>query len=459
MVFVLDSNNNSLTPTSNSNARRLLSSNKALVYKVYPFIIKLKKSFNSTKSFSIKIDPGSSISGISIVDQDKALFFFELIHRGKEIKKALFQRRNIRRSRRNRKTRYRKCRFLNRKRKTNWLAPSVKSRADNILNFVKKYSKYIKIDRIIIERVSFNTSQLSSDDKLFGLDYQSGNLKDIKLRKFIFQKYNNCCVYCNGESKDSKLEVEHLVSKANGGTNSTHNLVLSCRTCNELKSTLSLKDFGKLMKKDFTTQSEQALLVRKLEPKKLPKEAAIVQSARNYVINSLKENYIVETGEGWETKINREENNLPKEHYYDALSVGEDKNYRIVTDKVLIIKAVGRGTRQMCRVDKYGFPRTTATQSEQAKLVRKENRVVKGFMTGDIVRAVVNKGIKKGKYFGKVAIRSNGYFNITTSNGIIQGIGYKDCKVIQKSDGYNYNIKGVSKFPTNLNDGVSFAKN
>ncbi len=449
MVFVLDSNNNSLSPTTNAKARRLLSSHKAFVFRLFPFVIKLKQSFNSTKSFSIKIDPGSSISGISIVDQDKALFFFELIHRGKEIKKALFQRRNIRRSRRNRKTRYRKCRFLNRKRKTNWLAPSVKSRADNILNFVKKYSKYIKIDKIIIERVSFNTSQLSSDDKLFGLDYQSGNLKDIKLRKFIFQKYNNCCVYCNGESKDSKLEVEHLVSKANGGTNSTHNLVLSCRTCNELKSTLSLKDFGKLMKKDFTTQSEQALLVRKLEPKKLPKEAAIVQSARNYVINSLKENYIVETGEGWETKINREENGLPKEHYYDALSVGEDKNYRIVTDKVLIIKAVGRGTRQMCRVDKYGFPRTTG----------KENRVVKGFMTGDIVRAVVNKGIKKGKYFGKVAIRSNGYFNITTNKGIIQGIGYKDCKVIQKSDGYSYNIKGVSKFPTNLKDGVSFAKN
>ena len=439
MVFVLDSNNNSLSPTTNAKARRLLSSHKAFVFRLFPFVIKLKQSFNSTKSFSIKIDPGSSISGISIVDQDKALFFFELIHRGKEIKKALFQRRNIRRSRRNRKTRYRKCRFLNRKRKTNWLAPSVKSRADNILNFVKKYSKYIKIDRIIIERVSFNTSQLSSDDKLFGLDYQLGNLKDIKLRKFIFQKYNNCCVYCNGESKDSKLEVEHLVSKANGGTNSTHNLVLSCRTCNELKSTLSLKDFGKLMKKDFT----------KLEPKKLPKEAAIVQSARNYVINSLKENYVVETGEGWETKINREENGLPKEHYYDALSVGEDKSYRIVTDKVLIIKAVGRGTRQMCRVDKYGFPRTRA----------KENRVVKGFMTGDIVRAVVNKGIKKGKYLGKVAIRSNGYFNITTSNGIIQGIGYKDCKVIQKSDGYSYNIKGVSKFPTNLKDGVSFAKN
>ena len=449
MVFVLDYNNNSLSPTTNAKARRLLSSHKAFVFRLFPFVIKLKQSFNSTKSFSIKIDPGSSISGISIVDQDKALFFFELIHRGKEIKKALFQRRNIRRSRRNRKTRYRKCRFLNRKRKTNWLAPSVKSRADNILNFVKKYSKYIKIDRIIIERVSFNTSQLSSDDKLFGLDYQLGNLKDIKLRKFIFQKYNNCCVYCNGESKDSKLEVEHLVSKANGGTNSTHNLVLSCRTCNELKSTLSLKDFGKLMKKDFTTQSEQALLVRKLEPKKLPKEAAIVQSARNYVINSLKENYIVETGEGWETKINREENSLPKEHYYDALSVGEDKSYRIVTDKVLIIKAVGRGTRQMCRVDKYGFPRTTA----------KENRVVKGFMTGDIVRAVVNKGIKKGKYLGKVAVRSNGYFNITTNKGIIQGIGYKDCKVIQKSDGYSYNIKGVSKFPTNLKDGVSFAKN
>ena len=187
MVFVLDSNNNSLSPTTNAKARRLLSSNKAFVYKVYPFIIKLKQSFNSTKSFSIKIDPGSTTTGIAIVDSDKAFFFFELIHRGKEIKKALLQRKAIRRNRRNRKTRYRECRFLNRKREDNWLAPSVKSRANNIINFVKKYSKYIKIDRIIIERVSFDTSQLSSDTKLSGLDYQNGDLKDTKLRKFIFR--------------------------------------------------------------------------------------------------------------------------------------------------------------------------------------------------------------------------------------------------------------------------------
>ena len=77
MVFVLDYNNNSLSPTTNAKARRLLSSHKAFVFRLFPFVIKLKQSFNSTKSFSIKIDPGSYISGISIVDQDKALFFFE----------------------------------------------------------------------------------------------------------------------------------------------------------------------------------------------------------------------------------------------------------------------------------------------------------------------------------------------------------------------------------------------
>ena len=45
MVFVLDSNNNSLSPTTNAKARRLLSSHKAFVFRLFPFVIKLKQSF------------------------------------------------------------------------------------------------------------------------------------------------------------------------------------------------------------------------------------------------------------------------------------------------------------------------------------------------------------------------------------------------------------------------------
>ncbi len=415
MVFVVDKNKRPLSPTTNVRARILLKRGKAIVYKIYPFTIRLKESKKCDSKYTIKLDPGANITGGAIVDKEKALFFFEIVHRGKQVKKLLDKRRAIRRSRRFRKTRYRKPRFLNRTRPDGWLAPSVKSRADNIINIVNKFAKLIPLTDAAIEKVSFDTSKITANKKLYGAQYQNGTLKDTKLRKYIFKKYDNQCGYCG--SKDN-LEIEHIVPKSKGGTNSVKNITLSCRKCNELKSNMSLKQFGKLINKDLSH----------LEPNKTPKSAAIIQSARNYTIEELSKKYKVTTGEGWETKLNREELNLPKEHYYDALCIGKDYKYKIQTDEVFIIKAEGRGSRQMCRMDRFGFPRTSAKQS----------KLVYGFQTGDIVKAIVTKGKKEGLYFGKVAVRSSGNFNITTANNTVQGINYKYCTLVQKADGYSY---------------------
>ena len=82
----------------------------------------------------------------------------------------------------------------------------------------------------------------------------------------------------------------------------------------------------------------------------------------------------------------------------------------------------------MCRMDKYGFVRTSA----------KESKFVQGFQTGDIVKAVVTSGKKVGTYTGRVAVRATGSFNITTAKGTIQGISFKYCKSVHKMDGYSY---------------------
>ncbi|MBK05291.1 MAG: hypothetical protein CL932_10980 [Deltaproteobacteria bacterium] len=89
----------------------------------------------------------------------------------------------------------------------------------------------------------------------------------------------------------------------------------------------------------------------------------------------------------------------------------------------------------MCRVDRYGFPRTKA----------KSEKRVGGFQTGDIIRAVVPKGKKKGVYEGRVAVRKSGSFNIKQGKQkAVQGIGWKHCKIIQQIDGYSYkNRMGV----------------
>lgn len=437
MVFVLNKSKKPLDMISNAKARILLKNKLAVVVKVYPFTIRLKDNRCGSKdrAYTVKLDPGSKTTGIAIIDDKNAVVMLaELEHRGRIIKKNLDSRRVVRRSRRQRKTRYREARFLNRIKPQGWLAPSVKSRADNVINFIRKYKKLLNIVKVKIERVSFDTAQMSSEIKLYGVNYRQGSLYQKKLREFIFSRSNGKCSYCGKQAQ----EIDHIVPRSKGGTDSSYNLVASCRSCNERKSNLTLKEFGKIMNKDYSH----------LEPKKLPKDAAIVQSARNYTVKEISK-LVADTKsyDAWLTKYNRDELGLPKQHYYDALSVGNAQDYKFLTDKVLIISAKGRGSRQMCRMDKFGFPRTSP----------KGSKSVKGFQTGDIVKAVVPSGLKRGEYFGRVIIKSSGYFKINTEDALIEGIGYKYCRLIQRNDGYSYNYK-ERDFLSAINNRVSVVK-
>ena len=437
MVLVIDKHKRPCNAISEAYARILLNSKQAVIHKRFPFTIRLKNDNAVLKnnSYIVKLDPGSKTTGVAITDDKNAVVMLaELEHRGHVIKKSLDSRRAIRRSRRQRKTRYREARFLNRVKPEGWLAPSIKSRADNVINFIKKYKKLININKVMIERVSFDTAQMSSEIELHGVDYQQGSLYQKKLREFIFFRSNGKCSYCGKQAQ----EIDHIVPRSKGGTNSVDNLTATCRSCNERKSNLSLKEFGKLVGKDFS----------KIEPKTLLKHASIVQSARNYMAREIaKAVPDTTTHDAWLTKYNRDELGLPKEHYYDALSVGNIQDYKFLTDKVLQISAQGRGSRQMCCMDKFGFPRTSP----------KGSKSVKGFQTGDIVKAVVPKGLKKGEYFGRVVVRSYGYFSIKTSDCLIQGIGYKYCGIVQRNDGYSYNYK-ERNFLSDMDNRVSVAK-
>ncbi len=115
----------------------------------------------------------------------------------------------------------------------------------------------------------------------------------------------------------------------------------------------------------------------------------------------------------------------PKAHWIDAACVGAS-GAAVKLDAAtqpLQIKAVGRQSRQMCHLDKYGFPRTGA----------KKSRTVNGFQTGDMVKAVVPSGAKAGTHIGRVAVRASGSFNVDKA----QGINYKHCRTLHKSDGYS----------------------
>ena len=421
MVFVLDKSKKPLDMISNAEARILIRKKLAVIHKVYPFTIRLRDNScgSQDRAYTAKVDPGSRHTGIAIVDdRDQVVMLAELEHRGHIIKKNLDSRRMIRRNRRNRKTRYRPARFLNRTKPKGWLAPSIKSRADNVVNFIKKYKKLLNINKVMIENVSFDVAQMTSNTKLCGSGYQQGLLYQKELRNFIFSRSGGKCVYCGAKA----TEIDHVIPKAKGGTNSSYNLVASCRACNKKKSNKTLKEFGKIMNKDYSH----------LKPKRLPKDAAIVQIARNYMVKEITKLVSnTTTYDAWLTKYNRDSLGLPKQHYYDALSVGNVANYKFLTDKILIISAKGRGSRQMCSMNKYGFPRTSA----------KASKSVNGFQTGDIVKAIVTKGSKQGEYLGRVAVRASGYFDIQTKTKTIQGVGFEYCHIVQRSNGYSYDYK------------------
>jgi len=65
-------------------------------------------------------------------------------------------------------------------------------------------------------------------------------------------------------------------------------------------------------------------------------------------------------------------------------------------------------------------------------------KAVFGFQTGDLVRAMVPTGKHTGAHIGRVAVRSSGSFNITTTTGTLQGISHRYCTALQRADGWEW---------------------
>src|SRR6266700_6367055 len=243
-------------------------------------------------------------------------------------------------------------------------------------------------------------------------------------------KWNHRCVYC--DAHDVPLELDHIHPRSKHGTGRVSNLTLACHACNQRKGDQDIRAF---------LREEPERLARLLAQVKTPlRDAAAVNTIRWALYERLSALGLpVECGSGGGTKCNRMTRALPKAHWLDAACVGKStpqvlKLRGIVPWK---ITATGHGSRQMCRMDRFGFPRTGS----------KQHKRVAGFQTGDLVRAVVSSGTKQGTYVGKVAVRSSGHFNITTRQGVVQGIAHRYCRLIARSDGYSHYLGKERAFP------------
>jgi len=452
-VFVLDKNKQPLMPCHPARAREMLKKGKAAVFRRYPFTIILKeREGGAVQPLQTKIDPGSQTTGIALIGDftrgKQVIWGAELHHRGKTIKKTLTDRLAIRRSRRNRKTRYRKARFNNRhpakcvccgrnakhgsrycgpcQKTRNYvdngyrqrcLPPSLQSRVENTLTWVKRICRFAPATALSLELVRFDTQKLQNPE-ISGIEYQQGELAGYEIREYLLEKWGRKCAYCGKEGVP--LEIEHIVPKSRGGTDRISNLTLACHECNQKKGNQFIEEFlaydpGKL--KRIKTKLKEPL-----------KDAAAVNTVRWYLFNRLqKEGLPLECGTGGRTKYNRIKLGFPKEHWIDAAYVGESgQDVQLnLSMQALQITASGYGTRQMCNTDKYGFPRSH----------RQRTRMFLGFKTGDTVLAVIPKGKYKGIHIGRIAIRHRPSFKL---NGF--DVHPKYLKLLQRNDGYEYQI-------------------
>ena len=311
MVYVLNREGKPLMPTIRyGRVRRLLNAGLAVVVDYRPFTIQINYDTpNGVQEVSLGVDAGTKHVGFSATTKKKVLFEAELLLRS-DIVAKLATRREFRRTRRNRKTRYRKSRFMNRNRIKNpgWIAPSIRQKVDCHIYWISKICKFLPIKKITVETAQFDTQLLKAQEQGLplpqGTDYQKGEqLGFCNVREYVLFRDGHKCQCCKGKSKDSKLRVHHIESRKTGG-NAPNNLITLCSECHA-------KYHRGEIKLPKTVMRGTSL-----------KDAAVMGIMRKSVFIRLKELFgdaipCYETY-GYITKHTRIGAGLPKDHVVDA---------------------------------------------------------------------------------------------------------------------------------------------
>ena len=475
LVHVINKDGKALMPCHPARARILLKEGKAKPVKnrTGHFTIQLLYGSSGYKQeIVVGIDTGSKRVPIAAVGNSKVYYAKEKILRT-DVKKQLSGRASYRRTRRNRKTRYRKPRFLNRvktkcarcgvnnvpkawkkvKRKTgkskknicngraqlcrlcqgkggqhrkpHILAPSVKNRAESIKNDIHKLSSTLPISKVVVEIASFDTQKMANA-LIESVEYQHGTLFGYEVKQYLLTVNKHKCAYCGGLSGDIILEIEHICPQSKDGTSKISNLTISCRTCNTDKGSNTLEQWERVLRRNPIKINEMRLknipaLRKQNKLKKGFQYSALTQSYKNYLLDELRKDFKVEVTFGARTKYYRNQLGLPKSQINDALVIASEGN-PIKMPKYYILE------RQI----KKRYPHDYISPPKKGQPIVKEARQPEmfGFRLWDKVSCNHALGKITGYIQGR---RSSGSFAIASLDGnlLIGGITYKKLMLLQ----------------------------
>ena len=393
MVYVLNRYGKPLMPTTRyGKVRSMLSKVHAVVVDYRPFTIKLTYDTpNDVQEVSLGVDAGTKHVGFSATTQTKVLFEAELLLRS-DIVDKLSTRREFRRNRRNRKTRYRKPRFMNRtkSKKSGWLAPSVRQKVDCHIHWMSKICKLLPIKQITVETAQFDTQLLKAQKQGLplpqGTDYQKGEqLGFSNVREYVLFRDGHKCQCCKGKSKVNKLHVHHIESRKTGG-DAPNNLITLCSECHEKYHRGEIK-LPKNVKRGTSLR-----------------DAAVMGIMRKSVFIKLKEllgdTIPCHETYGYITKHTRAKAGLPKDHTIDARCISGNP-YANADENYWIIRKMRANNRQLHRaIIRKGGNR----KNNQAP------RELRGFRLMDSVELAYRKCFVNAR-------RQSGFFSIADING------------------------------------------
>lgn len=373
MVYVINYDGQPLMPCSQAIARLLLKQGKAKCIKRTPFTIKLLyQTTNYTQDITLGVDTGSGKIGSSAVAENGNILYLSEIEVRNDITDKMTQRSKYRRNRRNRKTRYRKARWLNRKNsiKNDRFSPTMISKINSHLKEIKFVQSILPITKIILETATFDPHALKNPKVLSSKWlYQKGiNYGFANTRAYVLNRDSYTCQYCKGKTKDRKLEVHHIIFRRNGGSDEAKNLITLCKTCHD-----NLHD-GNITLKGGKAKGQL-------------KHATQMNSIRQQLLK------IVDCEEtfGFITKEHRQILKLPKEHYMDAVAIAsQGNNINFKTNQVLFKKCVSDGDYQQ----------TKGVRSEQKIPTNK----IMGFRKYDKVKYLGREYFIKGRMSSGFAI-------------------------------------------------------
>lgn len=399
-------------PCSPRKARLLLKQGKAKVVKREPFTIQLLYGSSGYKQpINLGVDAGYKHIGISATTEKEVLFEAEFELRD-DIVKLLADRRQYRRSRRYRKTRYRQARFLNRKKPKGWLAPSIQHKIESHLKIISIIHKLLPITKTTIEVAQFDIQKIKNPD-IQGKEYQQGDqLGFWNTREYILWRDNH---QCQGRKncKNKILNVHHIESRKTGG-DAPNNLITLCKTCHNDYHTGKLK--------------------LNLKRGKSYKDATFMGIMRWTVYNRLKALYPnIKLTYGYITKNTRIVNGLPKSHIIDARCISGNPLAEPLNN-YYYLKQVRKQNRQLHKAN---------ASKGSVRKANKAPRYVHGFQLFDKVEFQGQECF----IFGR---RSSGYFDLRKLDGtkIHSSANYNKLKLLEKASTLLCERREGNSFPT-----------